>query len=345
MEKLNFIITICLITFTASIQPFQKEEKSEQCPENKIITMEYACIKAGGEKATCLRRKCCKGYRFVLGQCIPESFDVCAGSPCEQQCTDNFGRVLCTCYPGYRFDRERHRNHLHPYCLDVNECAESNGTLCEQMCINTPGSYKCHCREGYHLSVDGKSCISLGKGTMLTADLHNEKGKHSGQLNRKCYHDFQCLPGAPGPPGPSGPRGAAGQRGLPGPKGPPGLPGSQGIPGDMGPPGAVPDISQIKRGRRGPMGPPGAPGKNGQKGEQGIPGPRGLPGPPGSFDFLLLMMTDIRRDIIELQEKVFGKQRAVNLNSAPHHNTENDIHEWGSGEDDIPNQKNYGYKT
>lgn len=43
--------------------------------------------------------------------------DVCAASPCEQQCTDNFGRVVCTCYPGYRFDRERHRNHKSPYCL------------------------------------------------------------------------------------------------------------------------------------------------------------------------------------------------------------------------------------
>lgn len=29
-------------------------------------------------------------------------------------------------------------------------------------------------------------------------------------------------------------------------------------------------------------------------------------GPPGSFDFLLLMLADIRNDIAELQEKVFG---------------------------------------
>lgn len=43
--------------------------------------------------------------------------DVCAASPCEQQCTDNFGRVVCTCYLGYRFDRERHRGRKSPYCL------------------------------------------------------------------------------------------------------------------------------------------------------------------------------------------------------------------------------------
>lgn len=102
------------------------------------------------------RNKCCKGFKFVLGQCIPEGrreyldvlyikcfymfivlkswrlvcvnpaelaalisadYDVCAGAPCEQQCTDHFGRVVCTCYPGYRYDRERHRTRKSPYCL------------------------------------------------------------------------------------------------------------------------------------------------------------------------------------------------------------------------------------
>lgn len=54
------------------------------------------------------------------------------------------------------------------------------------------------------------------------------------------------------------------------------------------------------------MGPPGAPGRHGAKGERGAPGPRGSPGPPGSFDFLLLMLADIRNDIAELQERVYG---------------------------------------
>ncbi|TSY69836.1 Collagen and calcium-binding EGF domain-containing protein 1 [Bagarius yarrelli] len=44
------------------------------------------------------------------------------------------------------------------------------------------------------------------------------------------------------------------------------------------------------------------------KGEKGAPGPSGPPGPPGSFDFLLLLMADIRNDIAELQQKVFGKR-------------------------------------
>lgn len=62
---------------------------------------------------------------------LPVGVDVCAGSPCEQQCTDNFGRVVCTCYPGYRFDRERHRNHKSPYCL--GQCIMSI-TVMEQSC-------------------------------------------------------------------------------------------------------------------------------------------------------------------------------------------------------------------
>ncbi|MGH0167202.1 UNVERIFIED_CONTAM: hypothetical protein FKN15_052034 [Acipenser sinensis] len=88
----------------------------------------------------------------------------CAGSSCEQQCTDNFGRVLCTCYPGYRFDRERHRNHQHPYCLDVDECEDWKGTQCEQLCENVPGSYRCRCRSGYSLQPDGRSCSTRNSG-------------------------------------------------------------------------------------------------------------------------------------------------------------------------------------
>ncbi|KTF79885.1 hypothetical protein cypCar_00034042, partial [Cyprinus carpio] len=84
--------------------------------------------------------------------------DVCAGSPCEQQCTDNFGRVLCTCFEGFRFDRERHRQHLHPYCIDVDECEESNSSVCEHVCENTPGSFRCRCNAGFTLTPDQRSC-------------------------------------------------------------------------------------------------------------------------------------------------------------------------------------------
>ncbi|XP_017284159.1 collagen and calcium-binding EGF domain-containing protein 1-like [Kryptolebias marmoratus] len=339
-----------------------------ECPDNKILTVEYSCVRTGGKNGTCFRRKCCDGFRFVMGQCIPESVDVCAASPCEQQCTDNFGRVICTCYPGYRFDRERHRTHKSPYCLDIDECEDSSSSLCDHECVNTMGSFQCRCRSGYVLAPDQRSCIlmhtlsSSGKSDTLMSvgtcsftcqdfinmktnllqlklrlgntqssnqvpGLANSSDKPSQGRGGKSP-DGPCLPGLPGPPG------APGVPGHPGEPGTPGEPGERGRPGprgDMGPMGPEPDLSHIKRGHRGAVGPPGAPGKDGLKGDRGAPGPRGPPGPPGSFDFLLLMMADIRNDIIELQEKVFGGRRGLSLDSPPQSSGEEDFDEWGSG--------------
>lgn len=40
-------------------------------------------------------------------------------------------------------------------------------------------------------------------------------------------------------------------------------------------------------------------------------------GPPGSFDFLLLILADIRNDIAELQEKVFRHQPHTSAEGLP----------------------------
>ncbi|XP_069758716.1 collagen and calcium-binding EGF domain-containing protein 1-like isoform X2 [Narcine bancroftii] len=278
---------------------------------------------------------------------------MCVASHCEQQCTDNFGRVVCTCYPGYRFDRERHRNRQTPYCLDIDECSVHNSTLCDHKCINTRGSYTCECQEGFYLSVDGKSCLrdfndssaikseylmNAGacsvtceefqqmkqtlvqlKQRLLLTTLDNSSEKL--QLLKKCADRLQCLPhmmGRPGSPGPPGPPGNPGARGLMGQVGAPGVPGPPGPRGDMGPMGPTPDLPSIKRGRRGPVGSPGTPGKNGMK------------GPPGSFDFLLLLMADIRHDIIELQERIFGERRGITIDTLPL-----DAQDTGSGHEEV----------
>nr|XP_057945696.1 collagen and calcium-binding EGF domain-containing protein 1-like isoform X2 [Doryrhamphus excisus] len=316
------------------------------------------------------RRRCCEGFRFVMGQCIPESVDVCAASPCEQQCTDHFGRVVCTCYPGYRFDRERHRNHKSPYCLDIDECEQSGSIsgVCDHECVNTAGSFLCRCHSGYILAPDQRSCIAVhnlsssGKSDTLMGaatcsftcqeftdmknsllqlklrmantqvpDLANRSDKPPvGRPGKGPDNTGRPgLPGPPGPPGVPGHPGEPGKRGDPGSEGPPGPRGPR---GDMGPMGPEPDLRHIKRGRRGPVGPPGAPGRDGSKGDRGAPGPRGPAGPPGSFDFLLLMMADIRNDIIELQEKVFGERRGISPDSPPHSSGEEDFVEWGSGQ-------------
>ncbi|XP_073536809.1 collagen and calcium-binding EGF domain-containing protein 1 isoform X1 [Phyllobates terribilis] len=344
------------------------ETDREVCSENKVTTTKYPCLKSTGELTTCFRKKCCRGFKFVLGQCIPEDYDVCSEAPCEQQCTDNFGRVLCTCYSGYQYDRERHRNREKPYCLDIDECALKNQTVCSQICINTPGSYKCECHEGYFLEEDGKTCTKGNEGefeqsnNVLKPGICSDTCKEFHQIKQTVLQLKQKLallpnsvsesskhitadkvlastmyvqgppglPGTQGPPGLPGPKGSAGHSGLPGPPGPPGPRGF------MGPMGPSPEISPIKQGRRGPVGPPGASGKDGLKGDRGAPGPRGLPGPPGSFDFLLLMMADIRNDIAELQDKVFGHRSHSSTEEFPLPQEFSNHHEsvdFGSGED------------
>ncbi|XP_077446370.1 collagen and calcium-binding EGF domain-containing protein 1-like [Stigmatopora argus] len=331
-----------------------------ECPENKILTLEYPCVRAGGMRTTCFRRKCCEGFRFVMGQCIAESVDVCATSPCEQQCTDHFGRVVCTCYPGYRYNRERHRDHKSPYCLDIDECEESGGDVCEHQCVNTGGSFLCRCHSGYLLAPDQRSCIAVHNissseksDTLMSADTcsftcQDFLNMKSSLLQIKLRLassqvplgrpgkslDSSCRPGLPGPSGPPGVPGHPGGPGAQGDPGGEGPPGPRGPRGDIGPMGPEPDLRHIKRGRRGPVGPPGAPGRNGSKGDRGANGPSGPPGPPGSFDFLLLMMADIRNDIIELQEKVFGEKRSI-LDSPPPSGGEPDFTEWGSGQGDL----------
>lgn len=44
------------------------------------------------------------------------------------------------------------------------------------------------------------------------------------------------------------------------------------------------------------------------------------------------MMADIRNDIIELQEKVFGERRGLTLDSPPHSSGDEDVVDWGSGQ-------------
>lgn len=61
-------------------------------------------------------------------------------------------------------------------------------------------------------------------------------------------------------------------------------------------------ISSFNFVEQGPVGPPGETGDKGDRGERGSRGPRG---PAGSFDFLLLLLADVRHDIVLLQEKVF----------------------------------------
>ncbi|KAM6984700.1 collagen and calcium-binding EGF domain-containing protein 1 [Aplochiton taeniatus] len=170
------ITVTCMFFSQGSLWSYREEQDatdSEVCSENKIATTKYPCMKSTGEVTTCYRKKCCEGFKFVLGQCIPEDYDVCAGAPCEQQCTDHFGRVVCTCYTGYRYDRERHRSREKPYCLDIDECENKNLTVCSQICVNSIGSYRCECEKDYFLEEDGKTCTMGERAARLFGQSDN----------------------------------------------------------------------------------------------------------------------------------------------------------------------------
>ena len=142
---------------------------------------------------------------------------------------------------------------------------------------------------------------------------------------------------AAGPPGPPGP---AGTPGPPGPTGPRGFPGTTGSGSVLGPahfgetyqhPQVVSDPEEFEeasleaeeegldsfkmvrrngkkhfcRCKRGPVGSPGAQGALGPRGPRGETGPVGRKGEPGSFDFFMLMMADLRHDLEQLQARVY----------------------------------------
>uniref|UniRef100_A0A8C6KK38 Collagen and calcium binding EGF domains 1 n=1 Tax=Nothobranchius furzeri TaxID=105023 RepID=A0A8C6KK38_NOTFU len=312
------LLTVTCICFSGGLLWSYKEEDvsdGEKCSDNNISTTKYPCVKSTGEITTCYRKKCCKGFKFVMGHCIPEDYDVCASAPCEQQCTDHFGRVVCTCYPGFRYDRERHRRREKPYCLDVDECADKNMSACSQICVNTAGSYRCECEADYFLEKDGKTCTKGERAVHANEKCDNlmnaatcsatcedflqikESVLH---LKQKVYIFF-CLVKMKFktlflfPPHYTGPLGPSGLMGPPGPPGPRGM---------MGPTGPTPDLYHVKRGPRGPVVTFSSTKKICLMFLFAVLHPQG---PPGSFDFLLLLMADIRNDIADLQSKVYGR--------------------------------------
>ncbi|KFP57648.1 Collagen and calcium-binding EGF domain-containing protein 1, partial [Cathartes aura] len=200
--------------------------------------------------------------------------------------------------------------------------------------VAKPGTCCASCKEFHQIK---QTVLQLKQKVAL---LPNNAADLSKQITgEKVLASNAYIPGPPGQPGQQGPPGAPGPKGSQGVPGSPGPPGQPGPRGSMGPMGPSPDISHIKQGRRGPVGPPGAPGRDGSKGERGAPGPKGIPGPPGSFDFLLLMMADIRNDIAELQERVFGHRTHSSTEEFPlpqEFTNYHDTVDFGSGEDYKP---------
>ncbi|CAH1971706.1 unnamed protein product [Acanthoscelides obtectus] len=264
--------------------------------------------------------------------CIHKDQDPCSMNLCEQRCTVYLQRIICTCFDGYKFIPENQRRNIKPVCVDIDECAERNGD-CEQQCVNFRGGYKCACWPRYRLREDGRTCELEGESAAPEVPEEAMAGRVG-----KCYADcgsvtrvaaklkklqekvsalstaIKLSSFASGPPG------TLGQPGPPGPPGPPGTPGmpcsDNSITTNSGsvdytysvldafvPLGDNENVQcKCKRGSQGPIG---VPGSQGPKGEIGDRGPKGQKGERGSNDFLLLLLADLRHDIVHLQNKVF----------------------------------------
>ncbi|XP_071794358.1 uncharacterized protein [Asterias amurensis] len=298
-------IILCLMTIFAR-RGTATQELGQECPPSKVITSSYDCRKWDGSVGRCTKKTCCSGYQFADGRCVLIELDVCASAPCEQRCSDDFGRAHCTCYRGYELNKEKFRIREHPYCEDVNECNNNNGG-CHHFCNNTAGSFYCSCRHGYQIGDDGKICAlaEAVNDSDHKRDVEPEPPFANGRCSTSCnqlqsFKDsilkvqakIAVLEGRlPQPPTLSsevllqvnsnqqmplhpsqrakGEKGEPGA-GMPGPKGLPGLPGRPGAKGDRG-----------ARGLHGTHGPPGLTGAPGRHGAPGSLGPRGAVGHKG----------------------------------------------------------------
>lgn len=307
-----------------------------ECPSSNVITTRYKC-NVEGKWVDCTRRHCCKDYTFIAGRCIPKDQDPCRMALCEQHCTVYLQRVICTCFEGYKFSPENQRRGIKPVCVDIDECLDRNGD-CEHRCINEIGGYRCSCEEGYILRADNRTCEK--QEWRNQPDKGDTLARTMAAYSDRCYANCDSMvrlneklkvvqekvsalstairlssfaSGPPGPIGPPGPPGPPGPRGFPGPESSP-MPGPNSYQDytysmlDTFVPLGTIEQSQCKckRGAQGETGPRGPQGPKGEQGERGLRGPKG---DRGSFDFLLLMLADIRHDIVHLQRKVFTEEK------------------------------------
>ncbi|KAG5877177.1 hypothetical protein JTB14_015575 [Gonioctena quinquepunctata] len=308
----------------ANIEAFASSMKTLECPSSNVINSKYKC-NTGGQWMDCTRNHCCKDYTFVGGRCIHKSKDPCSMNLCEQVCTVYLQRVICTCHHGYKFSPENQRMGKKPVCIDIDECLNRNGG-CQQICVNEVGSYRCECTPEYQLRKDNKTCefMDASDDSNLAAHVDACYANCDSLVilqNRLTVLEEKMLAistairlssFASGPPGPMGPPGP------PGPQGPRGFPGAETMKSksnsdlifsysdvDAFVPLEGNTNSQCSC-KRGPQGEIGATGPQGPKGEQGEKGARGPKGNKWSIDFLLLLLADLRHDLVHLQKKVYN---------------------------------------
>ncbi|CAF4051809.1 unnamed protein product, partial [Rotaria sordida] len=81
---------------------------------------------------------------------------------CDQRCHNlpNGRGIVCSCYTGYKYNRESYK------CEDINECENVTLNYCSQICVNTKGSFRCECAAGFQPSAVNRSDCHPGDQTI-----------------------------------------------------------------------------------------------------------------------------------------------------------------------------------
>ncbi|XP_028982682.1 collagen and calcium-binding EGF domain-containing protein 1 [Diachasma alloeum] len=306
-----------VISSTAESLPgLTASSETLECPSKNAFRVKYKCSNAEGKWVDCTRAHCCPGFNLIGGKCIAKDIDPCTLNLCEQRCDVILRRVVCTCWNGYRFNPERQKKGEKPTCVDIDECAEGTHD-CEQICVNTPGDFICKCREGFSLHEDNRTCGKFGttsnKGQAEQLDnclpscgtvslLQQQVKKLQEKISALETAVKLSMYSSPGTEARASASSTTSDEIHTA---------SAAFADNVGDKTYSVLDSFVQSGgafckcQRGPIGPSGPVGVTGQKGEPGDKGQRGQKGSAGNFDFFLLLLADVRHDIVLLQERVF----------------------------------------
>ncbi|XP_069795898.1 fibulin-2 isoform X2 [Narcine bancroftii] len=125
---------------------------------------------------------CSTGFKLLLDGKNCEDINECESNVCGQECANIYGSYQCYCRQGYQLSEQDSHS-----CEDIDECAQSGGTVCTFRCLNLPGSYNCACPEvGYVMSPNGRTCRDIDECAI---------GTHNCTSSETCFNiqgGFRC---------------------------------------------------------------------------------------------------------------------------------------------------------
>ncbi|XP_069818243.1 sushi domain-containing protein 1 isoform X2 [Dendropsophus ebraccatus] len=111
-------------------------------------------------------------------------------------CHNTHGSYYCICLKGYR-PSNNHENFIPndgTFCVDIDECDDSNICGVNGKCKNIPGSYECYCKEGFSLQ-NGTGPFQAVGGKSLCKDIDECKVPETCGVNSLCKNipgSFEC---------------------------------------------------------------------------------------------------------------------------------------------------------